>query len=167
MFVDILLNWTMKVNRYEISVSQISKDIFLFDVITISSAFHHLWPITGLLTRAVRRVSRLEQEVLILSGVPEFTPFFNDVDVAQSVVFCVLFCISMFVFLSFIVWSWHCLSFFELRLPITPLVSLIYGFPLSLWYLVATVLSVLLWFTASHYPFGILDLRLPISPLVS
>jgi predicted nucleic acid-binding Zn ribbon protein len=78
-----------------------------------------------------------------------------------------------------------CLFFFDLRLLITPLVSFghcvvcsssIYGFWLPLWYLVAIVLFVLLWFTDSDYPFGIFwplcclfffDLRLLITPLVS
>jgi hypothetical protein len=71
--------------------------------------------------------------------------------------------------------------FFYLRLLITPLVycghcvvwSSIYGFWLLLWYLVAIVVSVLL-FTASDYSFGILwplcclvfNLRLLITPLV-
>ena len=77
-----------------------------------------------------------------------------------------------------------CLFFFYLRHPITPLVSFghcvvcsssIYGIRLPLWYLLATVLSVLL-FTASDYPFGILwplcclfffYLRHQITPLVS
>jgi hypothetical protein len=54
--------------------------------------------------------------------------------------------------------------------------SLIYGFWLHLWYLVTIVLSVLLWYTASDYTFGILwslyclfffDIRLLIIPLVS
>jgi hypothetical protein len=53
---------------------------------------------------------------------------------------------------------------------------LIYGFSLYLWYLVVIVLSVLFWFTASEYTFGILchcivspffDLRHLITPLVS
>jgi hypothetical protein len=84
-----------------------------------------------------------------------------------------------------IFWPLCCRSFFDLRLLITPLVSfghcvvcpsLIYGFSLPLWYLLAIVLSVLLWFTASDYPFGIFwplcclsffDLRLLITPLVS
>ena len=78
-----------------------------------------------------------------------------------------------------------CLFFFDLRLLITPLVSfchcvvcpsLIYVFWLPLWYLFAIVLSVLLWFTSSDYPFSIFlplcclsffDLRLLITPLVS
>jgi hypothetical protein len=84
-----------------------------------------------------------------------------------------------------ILWSLCCLSFFDLRLLITPLVScghcvvcpsLIYDFWLPLWYLVAIVLSVLLWSTTSDYTFGILwplcclsffDLRLLITSLVS
>jgi hypothetical protein len=75
----------------------------------------------------------------------------------------------------------YCLSF-SLRLLITPLVSCghcivcpsVYGLWLPLWYLVATVLSVLQ-FMAYDYPFGILwplcclsfSLRLMITPLVS
>jgi hypothetical protein len=78
-----------------------------------------------------------------------------------------------------------CLFLFDLRLLITPLVScrhcvvcsyLICGFLLPHWYLVAIVLSVLIWFTASHYPIGILcplcclflfDLRIISTSLVS
>ena len=74
-----------------------------------------------------------------------------------------------------IFWSLYCLSFYALRLLITPLV-LLYGFSLLLWYLLAIVLSVLLRFTVSHYPFGIFwplyclsiyTLGLLITPLVS
>ena len=63
-----------------------------------------------------------------------------------------------------IFWSLHCLSFYALRLLITPLVSfghcivcpsMLYGFSLPLWYLLAIVLSVLLRFAASHYSFDI------------
>jgi hypothetical protein len=69
-----------------------------------------------------------------------------------------------------------CLSFVDLRLLITPLVScghcsvcpsLTYGFWLFLWYLLAIVVYVLLWLTASDYSFGIFELRLLITPLVS
>jgi hypothetical protein len=84
-----------------------------------------------------------------------------------------------------IFWSLCCMSFFDLQLLITPLVSfghcvvypsLIDSFWLPLWYLLAIVLYVLLWFTASDYPFGIFwplcciflfDLQLLITPLVS
>ena len=82
-----------------------------------------------------------------------------------------------------IFWPLCCQSFFELRLLIIPLVSFghcvvspsSYGFWLSLWYLLAIVLSVLR-VTASDYPFGIFgplccrsffELRLLIIPLVS
>jgi hypothetical protein len=50
------------------------------------------------------------------SRVHEFTTGFYGIPVAQSLVFCVVFCISLFV------WTLCCLSF-DLRLPITPLVS--------------------------------------------
>ena len=83
-----------------------------------------------------------------------------------------------------IFWPLYCLSFFDLRIMIIPLVSfghcvvcpsLIYGLWLSLWYLLAIVLSVL-WFTDYDYPFSIFwplcclsffDLRIMIIPLVS
>ena len=64
-----------------------------------------------------------------------------------------------------IFWPLYCLFFFDLQILITSLVSFshcvvcsfsIYGFWLPLWYLVAIVLSVLLWFTDSDYLFGIL-----------
>jgi hypothetical protein len=76
-----------------------------------------------------------------------------------------------------------CLFFFDIRILITPLVSFghcvvcsssIYRFWLPLWYLVVIVLSVLLRYTDSDYPFGILwplcclfffDIRILITPL--
>jgi hypothetical protein len=54
--------------------------------------------------------------------------------------------------------------YITIRILLTPLVSfghcvfcssVIYGFCLPLWYLLAIVLSVLLWYTDSAYPFGI------------
>jgi hypothetical protein len=104
-------------------------------------------------------------------------------------IFWPLYCLYFFdlriLITSLYHWPLYCLYFFHLQLLITPLVSfghciactsLIYGFWLPLWYLVAIVLSVLLWFTASDYLFGIFwplyclyffDLRLLITPLVS
>jgi hypothetical protein len=95
-----------------------------------------------------------------------------------------LFGIFKLLLFSFF-WSLYCLSFFDLRLQITPLVSsncccslssghcivflsLIYGFILPLWYLqtvlvlvpLVIVLPFFLWFTASDYPFGIFKLFL-------
>jgi hypothetical protein len=95
------------------------------------------------------------------------TPVFSVVRVARSLVFCVMFCRSLFVLLLFFYWSLHCLSFFDLRLLVTPLVSCghcivcyssDYGFWLPLWYLVDIVLSVILRITVSGYPFGIFKL---------
>ena len=84
-----------------------------------------------------------------------------------------------------IFWPLYRLSYFDLCLLITPLVSFdhcivcptsIYAFWLPLWYLLAIVSSVLLWFMPYDYPFGIFwplyrlsffDLCLLITPLVS
>ena len=48
-------------------------------------------------------------------------PRFIGVCVAHYVVFCVVFCRSLFVVLSVFVWPCYCLSFFDLRLLIFPL----------------------------------------------
>jgi hypothetical protein len=79
-------------------------------------------------------------------------------------------------------WLFCCLSFFDLRILITSLVSfdhyvaypMIYGFGLPLWYLLTIMLNVL-WYTDSDWTFGIFwplcclsyDLRILITPLVS
>jgi hypothetical protein len=49
---------------------------------------------------------------------------FSVVTVTRSLVCFVILCKSLFVFLSFVVWSMCCLSFFDIGLLITPLVSL-------------------------------------------
>ena len=77
-----------------------------------------------------------------------------------------------------------CLFFYDLQILITPLVSfghfvvcssMIYSLWLPSWYLLAIVLSVLLWYTYSAYPLGIFwplcclffyDLQILITPLV-
>jgi hypothetical protein len=99
-------------------------------------------------------------------------------------VFCVVFCRSLFVLLFFFS-PLRCLDFFYLRILVTTLVSFlhcvvwtssIYGFWLPLWYLFSIALSVLLRFKDSGYHFGIfsplrclyfLDLRILITTLVS
>jgi hypothetical protein len=43
--------------------------------------------------------------------------------IAQSWIFCVVLCISLFVLLPFFFWSLYCLSFFDFRLLVTSLVS--------------------------------------------
>jgi hypothetical protein len=68
-----------------------------------------------------------------------------------------------------IFWPLCFLFLFDIRILIAPLVSfghcvfcssLIYGFWLPLWYLLAIVFSVPLWYTDSDYPFGIFKLFL-------
>jgi hypothetical protein len=49
------------------------------------------------------------------SGGPEITPISSEVLVAQSIVFCVVFCRSLFVRLSTFIWQLHCISFFHLH----------------------------------------------------
>ena len=84
-----------------------------------------------------------------------------------------------------IFWPLCCLFFYDLQILITPLVSfghcvvcssMIYRFCLSPWYLLAIVLSVLLWYTDSDYPLGIFwplcclffyGIEILITPLVS
>ena len=68
-----------------------------------------------------RRVPLVEQELLTI---PEHlsSPFFSGVHVTRSIVFCVMFCRSLFVLLSFFFFSLCCL-FFDLRIMIIPLVS--------------------------------------------
>jgi hypothetical protein len=70
---------------------------------------------------------------------------FCKVHVAQSLVFCVVFCRLLFVFLSFCFWLLYCLVIFHLRLLITHLVSFIA-------HSMDIVLTVLFPFTASDYP---------------
>ena len=66
---------------------------------------------------AYQRVSHLEQELITLQEQPFSPPGFNRVRVARSLVCCVMFYTSLFF------WPLCCLSFFDLRLLITPLVS--------------------------------------------
>ena len=66
----------------------------------------------------------MKQELLTLpEHVREFTPVFSGARVARYFVFYVMFCRSFFVILSFFFWSLCCLSFFDLWLLLTPLVS--------------------------------------------
>jgi hypothetical protein len=92
-------------------------------------------------------VSDIKQELLTLPEYMSSPTNCSGVRVAQSLGFCVVFIVDRYLpFCPFFFWpSLCCLSFFDLRLLITPLVSfdhhcvvcpsLIYGFWLPLWYL--------------------------------
>ena len=59
-----------------------------------------------------------------LSGSPVFTLLgFCRFRVVRSLVFCEIFCISLFVLFSLFFWPLSCLYFFDLRILITPLAS--------------------------------------------
>ena len=93
------------------------------------------------------------------SGAPEFTPSFYWGSCYSIISFMCMFCRSLFVLLSFLFWPLCCLFFFDIRILITPLVSSNSSCPFVL-FLLAIVLSVLLRYTDSDYPFGIIKLFL-------
>ena len=71
----------------------------------------------------VKRVSLVEQELFNLPGAPEFTPDFKSGSCYSFYSFICMFCRSLFVLLYFFFWPLCCLSLFDLRNMITPLVS--------------------------------------------
>ena len=64
----------------------------------------------------------VEQERLCLRSTWVYPPVFSGVRVARSLVFCVVFCRSLFALLSFFFRLFHCPSFFYLQLLFTLLV---------------------------------------------
>ena len=52
------------------------------------------------------------------------SPVVSEVHVAQSLVFCVVFCRSLFFLLCLFLLLLHCFSSFELKILMTPLLSL-------------------------------------------
>ena len=64
-------------------------------------SFPHSWIITGLVIRSIRRVSHVGQELLTLPDHLCSPPVFCEVRITQSLVFCVVFCRSLFVFCHF------------------------------------------------------------------
>ena len=95
--------------------------------------FLHSWLVIGFLTRVTRRVPPVEQELVSFPENLSSSLVFSWLHVAQSLVFCVVFCRLLLVFLSFFFWPlyclsfffWplYCLSFFDLGPLITPLLS--------------------------------------------
>ena len=92
-------------------------------VISTSRFFPHAWLITEFVTRVAWRVPLMEQELLTLLDHMSSPLVFSRARVAQSLVFCVALCRSLSVRFSFFFWPLYCLSFFNLRILITPLVS--------------------------------------------
>jgi hypothetical protein len=67
-------------------------------------SFPHSWLITGFVTRLTRRVHKWSRNCYHLSSCPVFI----GVRVGQSLVFCVVFCISLLVIVSLLYWPLHC-----------------------------------------------------------
>ena len=71
--------------------------------------------------RVTRRMPHVEQKLITLPY--HLNPGCCGDRVPRSLVLCVMFCISLFVLLFFFFWLLSCLSFFDLRLMITYLIS--------------------------------------------
>jgi len=79
----------------------------------------------------------VEQELPTLPEHLSSPPVFSGVRVTRSLVLCVVFCRSLFVLLYFFLWPLCCLSFFDLRNLITPLVSSNFSYLISLLLLIS------------------------------
>jgi hypothetical protein len=89
------------VYSYGVSVSQVTNVPFV--IITIRS-FPHSWLTTEFATRVIRRIPPVEQELLTLREPLSSSPGFSSVSVVRSLVFCVIFCRTLLVFLSLFFW---------------------------------------------------------------
>ena len=88
------------VDRYGISVSQMTTDMFHF-VVSTSRSFPHSRLITGFVSRLTRRVPLVEQELLTLQEHMSSPPVFSGVRVTRSLVLLVCFvdrCLSFCTF---------------------------------------------------------------------
>jgi hypothetical protein len=126
-----------------ISIAQKANVLKPYFVIIINRSFPHSWLVIVFLARVARRCNMWSRNCLPFRST-WVHPGFCGVHVTRSLVFCVMFCPSLFVLFPF--------DHYIVRH------SLIYVFWLPCWYLR---------FTSSDYPVGILDLRLLITPLVS
>ena len=90
-------------------------------VILVVYSFPHSWPITGFVTRLTQRMSLVEQELLTSLGHMKSPTVVSDVSVSWSLVLFMMFSRSLFVLLF--LWPLCCLSFFNIQILITSLVS--------------------------------------------
>ena len=110
----------MMIQHYVINFVYVTNDHrYVPLVVSTCRFFSRSW----LITRVTRQVSLVEQELPTLLEHLSSLPVFREVHVAPSLVFCVMFCRSLFVLLYFIFWPLCCLSFFDLQILITPLAS--------------------------------------------
>jgi hypothetical protein len=91
--------------------------------VSTSRSFPYSWLITWFVTRITRRVLLLDQELITLPEHLSSTPVYSGVRVTRSLVLYVCFvdfCLSL---CNIFIWLLCCLSFFDIRLLITPLIS--------------------------------------------
>ena len=105
-------------NRYAVSVVTNDHGHVPFVVIT-NRSFPHSWLIIWCVKWATRRMSLVEQELRTLLA-HLGAPGFNGIRVGRFLVFCVMYCRSLFVLLSFFFWSLYCLFFSYLPLWYLP-----------------------------------------------
>jgi hypothetical protein len=103
-------------------VSQMTSDMFRFSYsqpgpfLTILMTYHRVC------NKRNTTGATCEAGTAYPSGGPDLLSVLSRVRIVRSLVFCVRFCRSMFVFLFFFFWALCCLSF-DLRLLMTPLTS--------------------------------------------
>ena len=95
----------------------IERGVTCFIYIRVLHDIHEIWCSCCLTIK--RRVPLVEQELLAFPKHMIPFPVFSGVRVAQSYVFSVVFCISLFVLFSFFIYLWHCISFLDVRLLVT------------------------------------------------
>ena len=89
--------------------------------IGVQHEFNFRWYLSRL--TVTRRVSIVKKELLTLPKHPGSPTVVSGIRVARSLVFCVIFCRSLYVLLSLFFCSLYCLAFYDLRLLITLLGS--------------------------------------------
>ena len=94
-------------------------------VVNTSPPFPHSRLISGFVTRFSRRVPLAVQELLTLPEHLSSPPVFSGVRVIQSLVLCITVCIVDHFVCPFVFFfcPLFCLFFFDIWIPITPLVS--------------------------------------------
>ena len=97
----------------------------LYKIIVVNTfrSFPHSWLITDFVKKLTRRLPLVEQELLTFPDHLSSPQVFSGVRVARSLVLCVMFCRSLFVLLSLFFCLLCFLSFLDLWILITPLVS--------------------------------------------
>ena len=100
------LNPAHDIQHYVINFVYVTNDHrYVPLVVSTCMFFSRSW----LITRVTRQVSLVEQELPTLLEHLSSLPVFREVRVARSLVFCVMFCRSLFVLMSFIFWPLCCL----------------------------------------------------------